>query len=109
MSYVMVKTIPRPCMTVSGKTVGPAVMLGRSRIPVGGGVYLHETELRGALRAFGWPAPETHEKTLAELEQARVDLAAAATERERLQGENETLRAAILALKPTASKRPKAD
>lgn len=98
MSYRLVSKPKPPFTTVSGKTSGPCVTVGRAVRP--GPVYLHvETELRQAVKDAGWPNPETHAELVAKLDAATVELAGARAELDRVTGENETLRAALHALK----------
>lgn len=110
MSYLLVDRVPNPHCTLTGKTGGPAIALGLARRP--GPLYMHvQSELRQAVHAAGWPLPEEHLKTLAEVDELR-DLLADANERlDELAAENDTLRGAVSIVrkrKPTTDAAPAA-
>lgn len=110
MSYRLIDHPPHPFTTLSGKTSGPCVAVGR--VPYakqGAPIYMHvETELRKAVKDAGWPNPETHAAAVAELDAVRAELAATAARLETVLAENETLRAAFAIVKPDADAEPAA-
>ncbi len=69
-----VDPLPSGAVTLSGKTEGPAVPLGRMRYARGQLMYLHETELRQACADFEWPNPETHQKVVEERDAFKAKL-----------------------------------
>lgn len=109
----VLNTLPHPALTVSGKTAGPAVAIGRSKVGRGHPLYLHHTELRQAVIDMGWPTPELHEKLTGQLAAAHARV----VELERTVADQaDAVKAAEHALaarfahpaKPAAAKRPAA-
>ena len=66
--YTLVQHPPVPFTTLMGSSRGPAVFIGRDRSERN--LYVGEPEVRGILKAFGWPAPEKHAAAVAERDAA---------------------------------------
>ena len=58
-----------PFTTLAGETKGPCVNVGVPTVH-GAPIYVGQQETRSILKAFGWPAPETHEQVVAERDAA---------------------------------------
>lgn len=73
----IVHPLPAGAFTLTGKTQGPAIAIGRCRYGRTQAMYMHETELRDACAAMGWANDKVHAVVAADLERAKTELAAA--------------------------------
>jgi len=62
--YNVVDHPAAPFTTIAGSTKGPCVNVGVPTVH-GAPIYVGEQETRSILKAFGWPAPETHAEAVA--------------------------------------------
>jgi len=67
--YNVVDHPAAPFTTLAGSTKGPCVNVGVPMVQ-GAPVYVGEQETRSILKAFGWPAPETHAEVVAQRDAA---------------------------------------
>lgn len=94
----LLATLPSGAFTLSGKTSGPAVALGRNRYRKSQLMFMHEDELRKAVHAAGWPLPETHADVAGSLETVTGERDVALEERDQALAKAATLEAALRAL-----------
>lgn len=73
--YFLVDHPVPPFLTLAGDSKGPCVNVGVPTVN-GAPIFIGEQETRSILKAFGWPAPETHAEIVAERD-AAVEKAAA--------------------------------
>ena len=104
----IVDPLPAGAMTFGGKTVGPAINMGRARPHQVGGrmVYLHLDELRDAVVKAGWHTEPDYQQMLVEHEALKYQHESLTTELEQAKEKIDALEKAI-GFKPKPG-RPKA-
>lgn len=68
----LVEQLPAGAFTLSGKSEGPAVALGRNRYAKSQLMFMGAQELRDALAAFGWANDVVHAQLVKEHEELQA-------------------------------------
>ena len=105
----VVDPLPAGAFTLTGKTTGPAVNLGRNRYSKSQMMYFHLDEIRDAAVKAGWHTEQDYQQLLAErdalLERAREAAEVLVDQNEKIDGlEKAGVLEAALGFKPEAPK-----